>query len=209
MVRPNVAGLYELTARGAMPGGEQWANVMHVQGDTFDPEDSTQILALGNAFQALYSSTNGLRVNEWNMSEASLTSYEGANSQGWVVPVTTVVGASNTDPLPNEVALVVSLRTEFIGRSNRGRTYHCGFVEDANGQPSGGAARPDATMIGTFATAYNTFADALVTIGLQLVVFSRTTTVWRSVTDIGISNEWGTMRSRGRQLARSYTNQPL
>jgi hypothetical protein len=46
-----------------------------------------------------------------------------------VVPGTNVLGSGTADPLPNNVALCVSFRTEGRGRSARGRNYISGHAE--------------------------------------------------------------------------------
>lgn len=80
-----------------------------------------------------------------------------------------VAGTGAGDPLPNEVAAVVTLRTAFAGKHFRGRAYISGANEAQN----------DAA--GHIATAYNTAAAAFITAvqsamgteGITLAVLSR------------------------------------
>jgi len=94
-----------------------------------------------------------------------------ANLVEYVQTGSPVAGTGAGDPLPNEVAAVVTLRTQFAGKSFRGRVYISGANEAQN----------DAA--GHIATAFNTacvnFMDevesAMGTQGITLSVLSRPT----------------------------------
>lgn len=77
--------------------------------------------------------------------------------------------ATGTDPLPTQLAAVVTLRTALSGKSFRGRTYFGGFSEaqsDAAGRAS--------AAVGTAITAFMTAVDSALTASqLDLAVLSR------------------------------------
>jgi len=64
---------------------------------------------------------------------------------------TGTAGTGSAEPLPNQLAAVVTLRTEFAGKSYRGRLYFSGADEDQN------------TSQGLIEGAYNTALVAFVT----------------------------------------------
>lgn len=93
-----------------------------------------------------------------------------ANGTQTILPLTTDnVGTSGGDPAAANAAVVVSLRTNFTGRSFRGRFYVGGLSNTnlANAQNIGTSA---ATF---YAGVFEDFIDALNVINMTLVVVSR------------------------------------
>lgn len=110
-----------------------------------------------------------------------------------------------TEPLPNVVAIVASLRTGYAGRSFRGRKYLAGFTEGQN----------DTTVDDTLRGALQTYFDDLVAgIGeggastdYQWGVWSRKlgqpspgswnyAAGWKPITEVIVRDDWGTQRRR-------------
>jgi hypothetical protein len=81
----------------------------------------------------------------------------------------TVVGTAAGDPLPGQVALVVSLNTARSGTSYRGRVYLGGFTEAGN-DAAGTATQPLADSAIAFLQAVS---DAIAAEGMNLAVASR------------------------------------
>lgn len=82
-----------------------------------------------------------------------------ANLVAWPSTVDAAAGTGTGDPLPQEVALVVSLRTALTGRRNRGRTYLTGFDTlqvDAQGHATGAlTAAAEAFMLAVYAALFS------------------------------------------------------
>ncbi len=78
-------------------------------------------------------------------------------------------GTGGSDPLPDEVALVVSLKTTIAGRTGRGRTY-LGGLSVSNVDASGHAIAGVQTDAAAFIQAV---ADALFATSMPLVVANR------------------------------------
>lgn len=90
-----------------------------------------------------------------------------ANTAEFIDSGGVVSGANAADPLPLQIANVVTLRTAFAGRSFRGRVYLCGYTE-ANNTPGGVLSSVTAGV--AFITAIKA---ALVASSLDLGVLSR------------------------------------
>jgi hypothetical protein len=106
-------------------------------------------------------------------------------------------GDGGTDPLPPEVALVVSHRTATRGRSGRGRSYFAGFTEQTN---VGGAPSPVLTSAMELAWQLEMLhIDYTGTDGLDQQVVSQATipNVARQVVAIQVDDHWDTQRRRG------------
>lgn len=105
----------------------------------------------------------------------------------------TFVGGEASNLLPYNVAALVSLRTGFSGRSNRGRAYWFGYTEASS---VGNAF--NTTSQTNLAGAYT---DMQVDIdvnfpGSALAVVSFTNATHRDVTSINVEASWATMRPR-------------
>lgn len=103
------------------------------------------------------------------------------------------VGGETSNLLPYNVAALVSLRTGFSGRSNRGRAYWLGYTEASS---VGNAF--NTTSQTNLESAYediqtNIDAD---TPGSSLTVVSFTNATHRDVTSISVEPNWATMRPR-------------
>lgn len=115
-------------------------------------------------------------------------------------------GVSTADPMPADVALVVSLRTAFANRSNRGRFY---LPPPASNQVTGtGRVLADfiTDVSATLAVAWGTYND----VNNSPVVYSRTARTINSVISYDIGNLYDTQRRRETKLleVRTSTTMP-
>lgn len=80
-------------------------------------------------------------------------------------------------PLPGNDAAALSWRTGLAGRKYRGRTYHMG--------PSSGSVNANDTLTGQFLTDWSTagqyLLSHLITAGLRLIIFHRSTNTFTTV----------------------------
>lgn len=100
----------------------------------------------------------------------AVTDLTTATSEGIFRPVVpSVPGEGDSPPLPNNVALCVSFRTQFRGRSSRGRNYVVGLQESQTTR-----SHVDAGVSDFFITAYQQLQGAGDFVaGLQWGVLSR------------------------------------
>jgi len=92
-----------------------------------------------------------------------------ANLPEYVSVAAAVPGTGSGDPLPNQLAAVVTLRTALAGKSYRGRAYFSGAIEAENDSTGHIAAGLNTALV-TFMT--NVQTD-LATSGITLAVISR------------------------------------
>jgi len=105
----------------------------------------------------------------------------------------TFQGGETSNLLPANVAALVSLRTGFSGRSNRGRAYWIGYTEASSVENTF-----NVTSQTNLAGAYT---DIQVDIdvnfpGSAMAVVSFTNATHRDVTNINVESSWATMRPR-------------
>lgn len=108
-------------------------------------------------------------------------------------------GTQATDPLPPQVAFLLSPRTAVAGRKGRGRVYLPFWNEgqsDSPGSPNAGAiALATAWSNGLFATLSVTVGGSTIT--LKPVIVSRTLPITQiPVTSVVIRTAWATQRRR-------------
>lgn len=104
-----------------------------------------------------------------------------------------VPGTGAGNPLPNEVAAVVTLRTALAGRRYRGRAYFSGFIVGENSAAGAIVAGLNTALV-TFMTNVQTNMAAS---GITLAVLSRTGSLATPVTLIQTRDtEWDTQRRR-------------
>jgi hypothetical protein len=182
--------LTRVVAGGALPGGEQWRNVLHYQIGDLD-EDARDTLSENVA--VAYNSLAAIMSAGWHLDTVSITDLETTEQteHGYEV-----VGVAAGDNLPNEVCLVVSWRTGSGARTARGRNYLSGFTTaaqvGADDIPSGATAETVEAAL-EWATAIHDAPEAEGT----LVVFSRKLETSRIVLSAYVDNAWDTQRRRG------------
>jgi hypothetical protein len=127
--------------------------------------------ALGTAVMAGFTSSGlkALMATTTSLLAAGIRDVRTANQAEFVSVAAATPGTGSGDPLPNQLAAVVTLRTALAGKSFRGRVYMSGAIEAEN----------DAT--GKIASAFNTAIAAFITQcqtdmaaeGITLAVLSR------------------------------------
>ena len=116
-----------------------------------------------------------------------------ANQPEFQSAAAAVPGTGAGNPLPNEVAAVVTLRTALAGRSYRGRAYFSGFIVGENSATGSIVAGLNTALV-TFMTNVQTDLSAS---GITLAVLSRTHLSATPVTLIQTrDSEWDTQRRR-------------
>jgi len=107
--------------------------------------------------------------NSFTLQNITATDVSVANGIQTILPLTTGnVGAAGGDPAAANAALCISLRTNFTGRSFRGRMYIGGLPTLVFAD----AQNVDTTTAATFAGWFEDFITALGTINKTLVVVS-------------------------------------
>lgn len=116
-----------------------------------------------------------------------------ANQPEFQSAAAAVPGTGAGNPLPNEVAAVVTLRTALAGRSYRGRAYFSGFIVGENSATGSIVAGLNTALV-TFVTNVQTDLAAS---GITMAVLSRTHLSGTPVTLIQTrDSEWDTQRRR-------------
>lgn len=111
--------------------------------------------------------------------------------------------APSASPLPNQLALVVTLLTGFPGRSKRGRVYlpaPAASQLSADGQAS-------SVSVDTIGGAYRDALQAMKddTLSCPPVVASATTTAMTDITSIRVDSKLDTQRRRAASVAADHT----
>lgn len=169
VVIPNAAQLrliWSLTATGHLG-----INVLGVSKPAGVTITQTLTNTIGAAVKAAVASS-GLGaelVPAASLTRVGLRDVTNANMPEFFDTGAAVPGTGTGDPVPRQVALVVTLRTAQSGHSFRGRVYLGGFTETAN-QAGGNAAASTTTASGSFITAVK---NALIASGMDLAVLAR------------------------------------
>lgn len=199
MPLPVIANTIRCSAEGLMPNGHVWANVFHLR--------KTNILTYAAAIAAADPVIAAFWTNHtvgspgWGYYAATTASVQqirylpldGTSAETLVAHVQ--AGAAAADPLPENVALVVTLRTVLRGRSYRGRMY-LGCITEGN---NSGTGQPNAGMLTDLTAQFSSaFITNLVGTGVSLVVASYLHSTAQDVSAININNVWDTQRRRLR-----------
>src|SRR4026208_2286260 len=116
-----------------------------------------------------------------------------SNNRDSLFVESTYAGGETSNLLPYNVAALVSLRTGFSGRSNRGRAYWMGYTE-----ASSVGNTFNATSLANLAGAYTDMQANIDTYqtGSPPAVVSFTNATHRDVDSIFVESDWATMRPR-------------
>lgn len=127
--------------------------------------------ALGAAILGHFTSSGlaALMATTTSLLSAGLRDIRTANQPEFVSVAAAVPGTGAGDPLPNQIAAVITLRTALAGKSYRGRAYYGGANEAQNGA-TGAIAAAFNTALVTFTTNIQTDMAAQ---GITLAVISR------------------------------------
>lgn len=158
--------------------GRPWVNVIGIR---FGPDgtgggvfiDQPLASSLGGAVRAGYASAQTLLTNQWTLQEILIFDLQSAIAPSYDAGITPLTGSSASDPMPPHLAACVTHRTNYRGRSYRGRTYLAGLTETAQGTGGVLSTTTRSTMEGVFSTMRTQLA-AIATVGARQAVISRT-----------------------------------
>jgi hypothetical protein len=151
--------------------------------------------ALGAAILGHYTSSGlaALCATTTSLISAGVRDIRVGNQPEFVSVAAAVPGTGAGNPLPNELAAVVTLRTALAGKSYRGRVYLAGFNVAQNDAAGRIVAALNAAMV-TFVTNVQTDMAAQ---GITLAVLSRVHNVATPVTGITtLDTLWDSQRRR-------------
>ena len=139
-VNPIVPDTYEIRVHFSRSDGEEMVNTFNVDNDgsVLDGTIAADLLAVITG--AWTDNLIPLMSNSVTLDRVTITDLDVLNGPQFIY-TPGLVGALSDNPIPNQVAAVVTWRTQLRGKSFRGRTYLGGFTE---AHSVGGA--PDATL---------------------------------------------------------------
>lgn len=160
------------------------------------PTDEDLVTAFTNTVKGLYLPIMGAAANFAGCSLQKITPVK----KDLVAWSNLGVGTAAGDLLPRETAGLISFRTGFAGRKNRGRMYlpfPSEALNDANGHPTA-AYVTAADALGDFVVNTPAFAPAgTATITLEALSFPSDIPQGRQITAYTTSTRWASMRTRG------------
>lgn len=161
MALPLVPGTASIVATGIMQNGQRWMNTFHrgIGTTALDQTISDTIAAeVADAYAEIMPRWHvGFSLDDFIVTDLRAAGAPQFHS----TPSVPLIGGSTTQPLPMQVAAMVSWSTDFRGRAGRGRTYLTGWTEDDS--------VGDDLVAGTI-TALEAFASAIVDTGTYYVV---------------------------------------
>lgn len=164
-------------------------------------ELQTRALALWTAIKPLYAP--GTRFTG---SRIALVGTDGKTSQTQERAITPVPGSGAITPLPNQCAVVASLKTANAGRTARGRMY----LPAPNTSQLTESARLGPTQVAAYVDAMQTYLSGATTNGLGTVVASAVLFgALRPVTDVRVGDVMDTQRRRRDELLEVYTTRAV
>jgi hypothetical protein len=160
--------------------GQAVINIYHTTSAL--PVNTTNLTALANIFISWWQNSQRQNFsNQMSLLTVTTTDIRVDNGLQQVVPVTVNnAGTLAAAPAPNNIAVVMSWRTGFSGRSFRGRTYHAGIL---NTEVSDNLI--STTLANNLLADATTLLSDLVTGGHNLVVFSQFADGSPRVTGVG------------------------
>jgi hypothetical protein len=197
MPLPVIADTLRVSLEGVMPNGHLWANVLHYRksgalsyAGAIAVLDPLMVRLVSFNFAAASSWASNAPTT-WSVQRVRYTPLDGVSATtviGHVIP-----GTNGNEPLPANIALVVTKYTALRGRANRGRVYMSGHTEDGNLPP--GVVNP--VTLGRHQANWNGHLADLVGSGVSLVVASYLPpAVANDVTTVVINARWDTQRRR-------------
>lgn len=202
------AGVVHVILHGTAPGGEIWetgfwmsntgvtdaslANALAniIAGTLSASDDSGAMLALANLAWSAYTTWTSVRVYGYT---------GGSNKAAFVgeYTLTTPINGSGNPTVPNQVCVVLTLRTDLAGRSHRGRMYLplSKFDASPSAQLTAGFC---ASVAGYWATA---FGDINKSDTGRIVVVSSLLGAYTPVTVVSMDTRLDIQRSRAKQQA--------
>lgn len=138
MPLPIISNTLRLTVRGTLSGGQLWTNTWHAQKIPASAWTSTDIASFHLIFKQIYvgPAVGGgtphipAMVSPAQITDVVYTILDGSTASS--VLSTILVGSTGGDSMPPQTAMVVTIRTAFRGRANRGRVYLPATAESDN-----------------------------------------------------------------------------
>jgi hypothetical protein len=186
-----------------MPGGEIAINTFHFGGIDRDAVITTS----QSRVLAYYTALKNILSTQWSLTRLTWRLVGPNNPPLEHTPSPAIVGTQTANPLPNDVALVVSWKTALAGKSYRGRTYIGGLTQNALGTASDGSCALIAASGTTIDTAVGSLAP--LTGENKLVVYSPTLGEANVVIGATRGNRFDTQRRRENRLAEIRTVIPF
>lgn len=177
--------------------GQPWVNVIGLHNEI--GTTLTQAIAdqLGADVRGIYSELQPLLVNDWQLNEIVIQDLRTATAPSFEASITALVGTNISDGMPPHIAACATHRTEFRGRSFRGRTYLAGFGEDSS-TTNGQILTLTRTEIADAFDLFRTNLQQGSTIGIFHAVVSRTLETTTEVIETTCDAEWDRQTRRKR-----------
>lgn len=187
-------------------GSNGVANVLHARKTAGTAITQTLANTVGAAIKSAWSAQIGaLTSGSTSLVRVGLRDLTAANQPEFLDTGAPAVGVVVSETLPPQTALCVTLRTQFSGKSARGRVYVYGFTEAQN-DPNGQAT----TAAVNAATAFITgIQSALATSQLTLSVLSRPSLAFVDTRTWTLANGQTQVDTLGRGSARSGGVEPV
>lgn len=193
--------LYEITFSCSLPSGEEAVFTHWIQADAdADALSAADVyatsLAGDTAFTGLFGTgvvMGPAKVAKTNMATGVVISTQVATVQ--------VAGTATVGNLPPQCSIVVSLRTAFASRSDRGRYYLPAISSDQLTPAGRLSSTPQNAILSAVVAAHS--AEILVGAGCPLVVYSRKNRAVEPVVSIDVGDVIDTQRRRRDKLVES------
>lgn len=185
--------------QGTFPGGEIWVTGLHSQGDVSVADansawsDAVQTFWTGNYDEYVDPDVTLTRITTVSIDESTGKQITRVDDD------VSLPGASDSDSLPPQVAVIFSLRTDRATRAGRGRMY---LPVPAKNAAGGGEL---STAFGkTAAKAGNQLLDGLEGGSLTPVIWGGAGATPFTITDGMVASVFGTHRTRRNKLPVTY-----
>jgi hypothetical protein len=177
---------YEVVVHYSLPDAEQAVNIFHVLGDTALLEGGAD--ALNTIFTDAYNAhLKALQHPSVRFDQLTITDLN-TDTGLQKVYVHGIAGTAGGQPMPNQIAALISWKTAYRTRNYRGRSYIAGFTESN----SDGNYMNETVRSGLSAYALQLETNLPATLG----VLSRKTGLGRPITGHSVNTNWKTMRRR-------------
>jgi hypothetical protein len=177
---------YEVVVHYTLPDAEQAVNIFHILNNSaMTQQDAADInVVFTNAYQDHLKALQHPSVVFDQLTVTDLNTDTGLQA----VFVHGINGTAGGQPMPNQIAALISWKTAYRTRNYRGRSYIAGFTEsNSDGNYMNETVR---SGLSAYALQLETSLPAL------LGVLSRKTGLGRPITGHSVNTNWKTMRRR-------------
>lgn len=198
-----------IVASGALPGGEVWSCTLRA-GGTFDSTTQAMADAIGEAWRQWIIAPGSLTAIGCTLGQVLIYGVQPSGPS--LGPVAAAISGARagtiTNGLPNQCAVVASLRSAQGGARNRGRIYL-----PCTGQIVGTTGRMGPTnvsgLLATTSALLNSINTALGVTGRLSVESTVSTEPGRAITQVRIGDVVDTQRRRRDAFAENYSTAPV